>query len=569
MATLKSCLCCSLLTGSILTGITTTVLYLMSFALELWWIVDAGRNSNYKDPGDLKEYRLPIPAYVLALAYFSMFLLSSGMLFGLRTRRTKLLLSWVLLNSLLICPEAGMVLFMSIFHWDGATEGIIEIGMWMLRVLFNVTGMICTQSLYVHWRNEKSIIRSLNDLNDPANNGMGNSYFISSGLQPEFGTKKAHQAIMHEQAIVQQQSLYQLSTDYLDRGYLPENDAQKFGYKNPGHGYQNHAYTSSSQDPLALNTMGTPSKYADINSRPLRRSASSASQLIAGLNVLDVQTDQMYHQQRPTGLSRGHGMHNGYQRNEFDTSKFTLNYNSQKLNGFASKSQLDVFTGQNFGLDPDAPLFVNYPYGPGGLPLDQGRPLSSLSSQGRRSKQRYHHFNNADSFDENNGSQLQWYRPKSLSNLDDDENRSSIWSDENSSDMDEANSDINYTSNNQTSPKNNFATQSLDRRKLSQANGFMNSYNRSQLIGQAAYRQQRNIFNEQQQRARSFSGGINLFGWSATDDGIVRGGVGPFMHYSNYGGNNGRAIIGMTGESKQSLGTQFSDHIDKYRDVAL
>ena len=41
------------------------------------------------------------------------------------------------------------------------------------------------------------------------------------------------------------------------------------------------------------------------------------------------------------------------------------------------------------------------------------------------------------------------------------------------------------------------------------------------------------------------------------------------MHYSNYGGNNGRAIIGMTGESKQSLGTQFSDHIDKYRDVAL
>ena len=42
----------------------------MSFALELWWIVDAGRISKYQDPGDLKEYRLPIPAYVLALAYF-------------------------------------------------------------------------------------------------------------------------------------------------------------------------------------------------------------------------------------------------------------------------------------------------------------------------------------------------------------------------------------------------------------------------------------------------------------------------------------------------------------------
>ena len=70
MATLNSCLCCSLLTGSILTGITSTVLYLMSFALELWWIIDSGRMSEYQDPGDLKEYRLPIPAYILALAYF-------------------------------------------------------------------------------------------------------------------------------------------------------------------------------------------------------------------------------------------------------------------------------------------------------------------------------------------------------------------------------------------------------------------------------------------------------------------------------------------------------------------
>ena len=66
------------------------------------------------------------------------------------------------------------------------------------------------------------------------------------------------------------------------------------------------------------------------------------------------------------------GMNNGYQKNEFDTSKFTLNYNSQKLNGFASKSHLDVFAGNSFGLDPDAPLFVNYPYGPGGIQLESG-----------------------------------------------------------------------------------------------------------------------------------------------------------------------------------------------------
>ena len=66
------------------------------------------------------------------------------------------------------------------------------------------------------------------------------------------------------------------------------------------------------------------------------------------------------------------GLNNGYQKNEFDTSKFTLNYNSQNLNGFASKSHLDVFAGNSFGLDPDAPLFVNYPYGPGGIQLESG-----------------------------------------------------------------------------------------------------------------------------------------------------------------------------------------------------
>ena len=34
-----------------------------------------------------------------------------------RTRRTRFLLAWILLNLLLICPEAGMVLFMAIYFW--------------------------------------------------------------------------------------------------------------------------------------------------------------------------------------------------------------------------------------------------------------------------------------------------------------------------------------------------------------------------------------------------------------------------------------------------------------------
>ena len=138
--------------------------------------------------------------------------------------------------------------------------------------------------------------RSLNDLNNPANNGMGNSYFVSNGIKAEYGSKKAQQAVMYEQAKIQQ-SMQQLSTDYLDRGYIADETPN---------GYQNHGYHSSSQDPLGNNTMDTHSKYSDMNGRPLRRSASSASQLIAGLGGLDGPSD-MYHQQIPSGLSRGHG----------------------------------------------------------------------------------------------------------------------------------------------------------------------------------------------------------------------------------------------------------------------
>ena len=61
--------------------------------------------------------RLPIPAYLLALTYFFLSILSLSMLIGLRTRQTRFLLAWILLNLLLICPEAGMVLFMAIYFW--------------------------------------------------------------------------------------------------------------------------------------------------------------------------------------------------------------------------------------------------------------------------------------------------------------------------------------------------------------------------------------------------------------------------------------------------------------------
>ena len=71
-----------------------------------------------------------------------------------------------------------------------------------------------------------------------------------------------------------------------------------------------------------------------------------------------------------------------------------------------------------------------------------------------------------------------------------------------------------------TQPLMNYFLQSLDRRKMAQS-----------------------------------TGALHHFGYHS-EDGILRGSVAPFMHFST------------TSDSKQSIG-QFSDHIDKYRDVAL
>ena len=60
---------------------------------------------------------LPIPAYLLALVYFFLSLLSVVMLIGLRGKKTRMLLAWMLFFLLGVFPEAGMVLFMAVYYW--------------------------------------------------------------------------------------------------------------------------------------------------------------------------------------------------------------------------------------------------------------------------------------------------------------------------------------------------------------------------------------------------------------------------------------------------------------------
>lgn len=61
--------------------------------------------------------QLPIPAYLLTLIYFFLTILAISMLVGLRTKKTRLVLAWIIFFLLSVVPEGGMVLFMSVYSW--------------------------------------------------------------------------------------------------------------------------------------------------------------------------------------------------------------------------------------------------------------------------------------------------------------------------------------------------------------------------------------------------------------------------------------------------------------------
>ncbi len=61
--------------------------------------------------------QLPLAAYLLALIYFFLSVLSLSTLVGLRAKRTRLLLAWILFFLLCVFPEAGMVLYMAVYYW--------------------------------------------------------------------------------------------------------------------------------------------------------------------------------------------------------------------------------------------------------------------------------------------------------------------------------------------------------------------------------------------------------------------------------------------------------------------
>ena len=144
----------------------------------------------------------------------------------------------------------------------------------------------------------------------------------------------------------------------------------------------------------------------------MKRSASSASQFVSASRMSGLNDIHSAGPPAPVAhpVQLSAGQLTGYQRNEFDTSKFTTGL------AFRTQSQYDL---PSFGLDPDEPIFVTGPYGKGGLQPDY-RPFSALS--GARAPPSYR----PRSANGGRDSSLQWYRPRSLVNLEDD--TSSIWS---------------------------------------------------------------------------------------------------------------------------------------------
>lgn len=152
MAIVNSFGCCELFAAGVCIGVYTMVVYLAAFIMELWWIIE-------------NNVQLPVPAYVLAAGYFSIFLVSLFLLAGLFLRKSNYLLGWLFVSVLFFFPECGLALFMSLQYWKLDSKGIAELAFYIARAVMNVVCIVCIQSLYTQWKQEKAVMRRLQNLN--------------------------------------------------------------------------------------------------------------------------------------------------------------------------------------------------------------------------------------------------------------------------------------------------------------------------------------------------------------------------------------------------------------------
>jgi len=218
-----------------------------------------------------------------------------------------------------IFPEAGLVLFMSIYHWKGGIKGIVEISLWITRIFFNMCGIVCVQSLWSMWSQEKSLFRSLHELSI-THGGV-------TGLSDHTLGIPGHHKLRNSMR------------------FHPSYGQTKLGYSNP-------AFSASASHIIGDGGLSV-TKYHNKSSQFVKRSSSSASQFVAASRLslpnLALNNNNL--------IFPAHSyLRQGLSRNEFNPGGF------QK-----TVSQYDL---PSFGLDPDAPVFIQQGYGPGGLPLN-------------------------------------------------------------------------------------------------------------------------------------------------------------------------------------------------------
>lgn len=328
-------------------GFASSFLYGVAFALELWWILEA-------------KVSLSVPAYILASSYLFMCILSLSMLASLRSKVSKMLLSWLLVTLLYIFPEAGLVLYMAIYHWAGGTCGVIEISLWIVRVFFNVCGLVVIQALWSGWREEKSIFRSLHELSI-TNGGV-------SGLKEQHLGVPGHHKLrgsMRFQPQLHPRFAPALNNNKSDSGSNGGTFVASLYSNNPGYnnmGYNNQAFSSSNHELSGA-------KYSHTH---LNRTASSVSRLGSLPSLV---------------MPKSSYLNQGFSTTEFSPHSFL----APRL---LSHSQLDL---PSFGLEPDDPVFIQRGHGTGGL------PLTIYRGDSRRDKLL--------------GETMEWYRPRSLAGL--------------------------------------------------------------------------------------------------------------------------------------------------------
>ncbi|XP_037569602.1 uncharacterized protein LOC119450265 isoform X2 [Dermacentor silvarum] len=190
MAIVNSVGCCELFAAGVCIGVYTMIVYLGAFIMELWWIIE-------------NNVQLPVPAYVLAAGYFSIFLVSLFLLAGLFLRKSNYLLGWLFVSVLFFFPECGLALFMSLQYWKLDSKGIAELTFYIARAVMNVVCIVCVQSLYTQWKQEKAVMRRLQNLNvtsyrdlvpSKSNGSAGPSGSASNGVASGSASPGIHRA---------------------------------------------------------------------------------------------------------------------------------------------------------------------------------------------------------------------------------------------------------------------------------------------------------------------------------------------------------------------------------------